>query len=171
PLFIRRAAYADGEKNGGKKLLICIFQRGAADGLSMVVPRGDRLYYKHRPAAPGGIALPETGEAAAVDLDGFFALHPALSALKPIYQAGHLAPVPAVGSPNNSRSHFDAQDFMESGAPGEKLIRDGWLARALQHCPEDRARRRTAFRAVAMTPRLPRSFSGGADALAIPDLN
>src|SRR5437763_6100662 len=111
PLFIRRAAYAEGENNCGRKILVCIFQRGAADGLSMLVPRGDWIYYKHRPPVPGGIALPEAGDAAAIDLDGFFALHPALAALKPIYQAGHLAPIQVVGSPNNSRSHFDAQDF------------------------------------------------------------
>src|SRR6185295_19595665 len=107
-------------------VFIAIFQRGAAYGVSMVVPFGDKNYYAVRPQ----IAIPEpsrAGDERAIDLDGFFALHPSLDSLKPIYDTGHLAVVHAVGSPDNTRSHFDAQDYMESGAPGNKSVSDGWL--------------------------------------------
>jgi len=90
--------------------------------------------------------------------------------LKPIYDAGHLAPIQAVGSPNPSRSHFDAQDFMESAAPGMKVIQDGWLARTLNNCPEDQANMRELFRGVSMTSRVPRSLEGYSHSIAIPDL-
>ena len=173
PEFLRRAAYAmaparDEKKAGGKKTLICIFQRGAVDGMSMVVPHGDKDYYNYRPA--GGIAIPNTGNGSTLDLDGFFGLHPALAPLKPIYDAGQLAPIQAVGSPNGTRSHFDAQDFMESGVIGDKAIKGGWLARALANCPEDKARRGNPLRGLAVTNQLPRSLQGFADAVAIPDL-
>ena len=118
-----------------------------------------------------GIALARTGESGVLDLNGRFGLHPALAPLLPIYKAGHLAAIQACGSPNATRSHFDAQDYMESAVPGEKTVRDGWLTRALSACPEDRAKTETAFRAVAMTDRLPRSLMGRQQALAIPDLD
>ena len=178
PMFLRAGAFAAEpnrarHKSGGKKILICLFQRGAVDGLSMVVPHGDPYYYKHRtvnsPVA-NGIAIARTGEGGVFDLDGQFGLHPALAPLLPIYKAGHLAAIQACGSPNATRSHFDAQDYMESAVPGEKTVRDGWLTRALAACPEDRAKTETAFRAVAMTDRLPRSLHGRQEALAIPDL-
>src|SRR5689334_12955155 len=112
-------------------ILIVIFQRGAVDGLSMVVPFGDKHYYDLRPQI--AIAQPARGsEGNAIDLDGFFGLHPSLSSLKPIYDENHLAIVHAVGSPDNTRSHFDAQDYMESGTPGNKSVTDGWLNRYLQ---------------------------------------
>ncbi len=174
PQFLRGTVFADETKRSGKrKILICIFQRGAVDGLSMVVPHGDAAYYGLRSTSPGGIALPRTGDGAVVDLDGKFGLHPALAMLKPIYDQGFLAPIQAVGSPNPTRSHFDAQDYLESALPGDKSGRDGWLTRTLAQCPED-ARRKAAglssARAIAMTPQLPRSFAGDDEALAVADL-
>ena len=172
PAFLRRAVFA-AEPTGAKrrKTLICIFQRGAADGLSMVVPHGDPNLYRLRPV----LGIPRPSQAArsgetALDLDGFFGLHPALEPLLPIYKQGHLAVVHACGSPNGTRSHFDAQDYMESGAPGNKSVADGWLARALLACPEDRAKLKSPFRAVALGGAMPRSLQGDAGALAIPDL-
>ncbi len=100
--------------------LVVIFQRGAADGLNIVVPYREKNYYAMRP----GIAIPQNQ---VLDLDGFFGLHPSLAAFKPLYDQGHLAIVHAAGSPDMSRSHFDAQDFMESGTPGRKEHRR-WLA-------------------------------------------
>src|SRR5216110_2509897 len=116
PSFLVRTAFAQTNAAIGKDhpIIIAIFQRGAADGISMVVPFGDRNYYAVRPQ----IAIPEptrSGDERAIDLDGFFALHPTLSSLKPLYDEGHLALVHAVGSPANTRSHYDAQDYMESG--------------------------------------------------------
>lgn len=173
PRFLRNTVFAAEPRRisgatGGRKVLICIFQRGAVDGMSMVVPHGDPYYYQHR--SVNGIAIPRTGAQGVLDLDGTFGLHPALAPLKPIFQAGHLAPIHACGSPNTTRSHFDAQDYMESGAPGDKGVRDGWMARTLLHCPEDTAKRKSPFRGVAMTSQVPRSLQGEADALAIPDL-
>lgn len=167
-LLGRVALAADAaRKTAGKKVLVCVFQRGAADGLSMVVPHGDPFYYKHRQ----DIALPRpsrTGaEGTALDLDGFFALHPALDAFLPLYKAGHLAVLHACGSPNPSRSHFDMQDFMESGVPADKSVHSGWLNRMLQARPEPHA---TPFRAVSMTSVIPRTLQGEAEALAIRDL-
>jgi uncharacterized protein (DUF1501 family)/predicted nucleic acid-binding protein len=175
PLFLRTAAFAAEPARrsgaaGGSKILICIFQRGAVDGLSMVVPHGDPAYYQYRQEGQNGIALARNGADGVLDLDGTFGLHPALAPLKPIYDAGHLAPIHACGSPNATRSHFDAQDYMESAAPGDKSVRDGWLARTVAHCPEDRARLKSLFRGVAMTPYIPRSFQGDSEVLAIPDL-
>jgi uncharacterized protein (DUF1501 family) len=122
PSFLLRTAYAQNPGVGkDRPILIAIFQRGAADGISMVVPFGDSHYASLRPQ----IALPSPlrgGSETTLDLDGYFGLHPALSSLKPIYDAGHLAMVQAVGSPDNTRSHFDAQDYMESGAPGNKSV-------------------------------------------------
>lgn len=170
PAFLRRAAYgAEPTSQKRKKTLVCIFQRGAADGLSMVVPHGDPDLYRLRPVL--GIPRPaRESSQTALDLDGFFGLHPALAPFLPLYQQGHLAIVHACGSPNGTRSHFDAQDYMEAGAPGNKTVADGWLARTLLACPEDRAKRATPFRAVALGGAMPRSLQGDAGALAIPDL-
>src|SRR4029079_12459223 len=107
-----------------KKILVAIFQRGAADGLNIVVPHGDKEYYALRPT----IAVERT---TVVQLDDFFGLHPALASLKSIYDERRLAIVEAVGSPDPTRSHFDAQDYMESGTPGLKATSDGWMNRAL----------------------------------------
>jgi uncharacterized protein (DUF1501 family) len=177
PMFLRQTAFAaDTTAQKRQKTLICIFQRGAADGLNIVVPHGDPDLYRHRP----GLAVQRPGAGApqnsAIDLDGFFGLHPALGPFVPIYKSGHLAAVHACGSPDATRSHFDAQDYMESGAPGDKRVADGWLARTVLACPEDRAKLaaggESPFRAVALggDHGLPRSLQGEAGALAIPDL-
>lgn len=174
PAFLRQAALAGTTQAGKhKKTLICIFQRGAADGLNIVVPHGDRDLYRHRPTL--AIPRPQTGRAdtSAIDLDGFFGLHPALAPFVPIYKAGHLAAIHACGSPDSTRSHFDAQDYMESGAPGNRQASGGWLSRTVLACPEDRAKLSgSPFRAVAIggDHGLPRSLQGDAGALAIPDL-
>jgi uncharacterized protein (DUF1501 family) len=174
PAFLRKAVFADEPSrlrkgNGGRKTLICIFQRGAVDGLSMVVPHGDPDYYRLRAVGAGGIALPRTGAERVLDLDGIFGFHPVLAPLKPIYDSGHLAPIHAVGSPSTTRSHFDAQDFMECGSP-DRALPEGWLSRALLNCPEDQARLRSTMSGVSLTAQLPRSLQGEAQALAIPDL-
>ncbi len=169
PIFLTRAAYAVKRRIGpadSKKTLVCIFQRGAVDGLNMIVPHGDPFYYRERPR----IAIPRPGAAGGVlDLDGHFGLHPSLAPLQPLYQNGSLALVHAVGSPDATRSHFDAQDYMESGTPGLKSTQDGWLNRylAAQHAREHRD---TPFRGVAMGPQLPRVLRGAAPALAIDNL-
>ena len=153
PSFLVRAAMTP--KPGNRPLVIAIFQRGAADGISMVVPFGDAHYSSVRQ---------QTAISAPLDLDGYFGLHPALDSLKPIYDAGHLAVVHAVGSPNNTRSHFDAQDYMESGAPGNKSISDGWMNRYLQTSTGNST---SPFRAVAFATNVPRSLMGEAPAVAM----
>jgi len=144
-----------------RKILITIFQRGAVDGLNMVVPFGEREYYASRPS----IAIPRPNDAqGAVDLDGFFGLHPRLAPLKALWDARQLAIVHASGSPDGTRSHFDAQDYMESGTPGVKSTQDGWLNRYL-HAREHADA--TPFRAVALAANLPRTLQGVEPALAI----
>ena len=111
------------------------------------------------------IAIPEPQRGttdSAIDLDGFFGLHPSLQPLAPLFHSGQLAIVQAAGSPDPTRSHFDAQDFMESGTPGLKSTDDGWLNRALQAAPEEKA---SPFRAVAFGPYLPRTLQGSAPAV------
>src|ERR671931_2906680 len=143
PMFLSRAADALTNRltvyPSSRPILVCLFQRGAVDGLNMIVPHGDPVYYRERPR----IAVPERD---VVDLDGYFGLHPRLAALKPLWDAKRLAAIHAVGSPDATRSHCDAQDYMESGTPGVKASADGWLNRYCQH---DRAHRDTPFRAVA----------------------
>ncbi|MGH7754113.1 MAG: DUF1501 domain-containing protein, partial [Gemmatimonadales bacterium] len=163
PLFLERAAYAlprPTVRLSDRPTLVCLFQRGAVDGLNMIVPHGDPLYYRERPR----IAVPRRD---VVDLDGHFGLHPRLAPLKPFWDNKSLAVVHAVGSPDATRSHFDAQDYMETGTPGVKSTRDGWLNRYCQH---DREHADTAFRAVAFGPQLPRILAGTAPSLAIDDL-
>src|SRR5262245_12094106 len=162
PLFLDRAAYAITRRSTApsRRTLVCLFQRGAVDGLSMIVPHGEAEYYQERPR----IAIPRQS---VVDLDGHFGLHPTLAPLKPFWDAGSLAAVHAVGSPDVTRSHFDAQDYMESGTPGVKSTRDGWLNRHARHAQEHRD---TPFQSVAFGPQLPRILAGSAPALAISDL-
>ena len=151
PAFLQRAVAATVSPN--KKKMVVLFQRGAMDGLNVIVPFAEPNYYRIRPT----IAIPQPsrgGAEAAIDLDGFFGLHPSLAPLQPLFQKGELAVVQAVGSPDPTRSHFDAQDFMESGTPGVKSTEDGWLNRALQGIPENQA---SPFRAVAFGPYLPRT--------------
>lgn len=164
PSFLQRAVAATAAPN--KKKMVVLFQRGAMDGLNVVVPFAEPEYYRLRPTI--SIPQPRQGGAdAAIDLDGFFGLHPSLSPLQPLFRNGQLAIVQAVGSPDPTRSHFDAQDFMESGTPGTKATEDGWLNRAMQSMPERQA---SPFRAVAFGPYLPRTLAGSAPAVAIPDL-
>jgi uncharacterized protein (DUF1501 family) len=163
PRFLARAAGA-AEARG--KVLVAVFQRGAVDGLSMVPPHGDPAYHDAR--ASIALQRPRRGDSAtAVDLDGFFAAHPALAPLVPLWEAGTLAVVHACGSPDTSRSHFDAQDYMESGTPGVRSTPDGWLARAAGALP---ASRPTPFRSVALGTRMPRILHGDAAALALRSL-
>jgi uncharacterized protein (DUF1501 family) len=175
PSFLQRAVAAQaanqitgGSAAGRRKTLIAIFQRGAVDGLNVVVPHGEKSYYSYRPT----LAIPQPGKGAAgdavIDLDGFFGLHPALAPFKPIWDDKRLAIVHAAGSPDNTRSHFDAQDYMESATPGVKSTDDGWLNRYLQARPDAKA---SPFRAVALTQNLPRAMQGRAAALAISNLN
>jgi len=165
PPFLQRLTLSNTSSN--KRILVTVFQRGAADGLNVVAPFGEKLYYRLRPSI--AIPPPSTGDAESlIDLDGFFGLHPSLRSLKPLYDQKHLAIVHAVGSPESTRSHFDAQDFMETGTPGVKSTRDGWLNRHLQ---SQREPSETAFRAVAMSANLPRALRGQAPALALSRLN
>ena len=161
PSFLSRTAFAAGAA-GRPKQLIAIFQRGAVDGLSVVVPFGEPDYYRARPSI--AIPQPTAGENAALDLDGFFGFNPRLQPLKPLWDRRELAIVHACGSPDATRSHFDAQDYMESGTPGVKSTQDGWLNRYLQ---ARRVEAATPFRAVALTSQLPRMLAGTAPALAV----
>jgi uncharacterized protein (DUF1501 family) len=185
PTFLRRAVFAQDLLKGAAlngnargKVLIVLFQRGAADALNVVVPHGEKAYYQMRPA----IAIPRPVSGAAqtvIDLDGFFGLHPALSPFKKLWDDGILATVHAVGSPSNTRSHFDAQDYMESGTPDNKGTRDGWLNRYLAvkgTCDECKlhdgtSAEKSPFRAVAMTPQTPRILEGGAPSVAMNSLD
>lgn len=162
PAFLTRSVYAqmDSAAVAGKKLVV-IFQRGACDGLNVVVPHAEPAYYTMRPT----IAI-QKGEV--LDLDGKFGLHPAMASLKPLWDARHLAAVHAAGSPDATRSHFDAQDYMESGTPGLKSTTDGWLNRALGQ--ESTPNRVTPFRAVALGTRVPRTLQGHVPAVAIANL-
>ncbi len=171
PTFLRRMVYAQGMPIPQKgKVLICLFQRGAADALNIVVPHGDASYYALRP----NIAIARPGEVdGAIDLDGFFGLHPAMAPLKPLWDRGLLAPVHAVGSPSSTRSHFDAQDYMESGTPDVKGTPDGWLNRLLAAkgtCAECTVPA-SPFRAVAFAQQTPRIMEGPAPTIAMSSLD
>ncbi len=166
PSFLTRTLAQTG-KTGRKRILITIFQRGAMDGLNAVVPYGEQAYYDLRPSI--AVPRPKTGDATtAIDLDGFFGLNPALSSFKPLYDSGQLAVIHAAGSPDNTRSHFDAQDYMEAGTPGVKSTTDGWLNRYLQTNAEAKA---SPFRAVAMGANMPRTMQGKAPAIAMNSIN
>ncbi len=162
PTFLARAAMAAAANAPGKRLVI-VFQRGAADGLNIVVPHGEAAYYAMRPT----LAIPKKD---VLDLDGMFGLHPALAPLRPLWEQKHLAIVHAAGSPDPTRSHFDAQDFMESGTPGVKSTADGWLNRALA-AGERQYAQNEAFRAVALGTSLPRMLAGNAPAVALGNVN
>ena len=164
PSFLARTAFALGRlgTTTRAKQLIAIFQRGAVDGLSVVVPHGEGEYYRARPSI--AIPRPNAGDGAAIDLDGFFGFNPRLQPLKALWDRRELAIVHACGSPDSTRSHFDAQDYMESGTPGVKSTSDGWLNRYLQARKVEAA---TPFRAVSLTSQLPRMLQGVAPALAV----
>jgi uncharacterized protein (DUF1501 family) len=171
PLWLERAALAVNSTAASgqrKKVLVAIFQRGAADGLNIVVPHGEQNYYDLRPTI--SVPHPAAGiakEDSVIDLDGMFGLHPSLAPLKPLWDKQQLAIVHAAGSPDPTRSHFDAQDYMESGTPGLKATNDGWLNRALP--PTDG--KPSPVRAVSLGPTLPRAMRGSNDAVAVENLN
>src|SRR3989440_2718016 len=168
PSFLQRAAMAqvrDRVTGGRRKILIAIFQRGAVDGLNVVVPYAEHSYYDLRPSI--AIPKPDGGVEAAINLDGYFGLHPALASFKPLWDSKRLAIVHASGSPDNTRSHFDAQDYMESATPGVKSTQDGWLNRYLQSKSDPQ---KSLFRAVSMTQNMPRAMQGKASTLAISNL-
>ena len=162
PSFLTRAAFGAVEPGTKPKRLVVIFQRGAADGLNIVVPHAEPAYYAMRPS----INIPRKE---VVDLDGFFGLHPSMSSFQPLWKQRHLAIVHAAGSPDPTRSHFDAQDFMESGTPGLKATTDGWMNRALHSLPPSPDK--SAFRAIALGPALPRILTGAEPAVAVNNIN
>ena len=158
PAWLARAATVAGAA-GKRKVLVALFQRGAMDGLNAVIPFTDKRYQELRPS----IAVSAPGQdGGALDLDGSFALHPALAPLHRLWKRRQLAVIHAAGSPDPTRSHFDAQDYMESGTPGLKSTRDGWLNRALGPAPAA-----TPLRAVSMGSRLARTMRGSNSAVAI----
>jgi uncharacterized protein (DUF1501 family) len=163
PTGMPRLAFAPPGQAPRGDVLICVFQRGGMDGMNALVPMGDRDYYKLRPT----IAVPEAkaGDAkAAIALDGFYGLHPALAPLKPLYDAGLLAPVHACGSPDPSHSHFDAMDAMERGTPGEHALGTGWLGR---HLATQNTGNTSPLRAVGMGDMLQSALRGPVSALAL----
>jgi uncharacterized protein (DUF1501 family) len=160
PSFLTRAAFGAVDAGVGNKRLVVIFQRGAADGLSIVVPHSEPQYYAMRPS----INIPRKS---VLDLDGHFGLHPSLAAFQQLWQQGHLAIVHAAGSPDTTRSHFDAQDFMETGTPGVKSTEDGWLNRSLHDMPASSS----PFRAIALGPSVPRILSGSEPTVALNNIN
>ncbi len=163
PGFLVRSVLAQTATAPNRRLVV-IFQRGAADGLNIVVPYREKNYYSMRPS----IGIPQNQ---VLDLDGFFGLHPSLASFKPLYEQGRLAVVHAVGSPDMTRSHFDAQDYMESGTPGLKSTQDGWLNRALQAEDARCSCTHTPFRAVSLGPDVPRTLAGTVPAIALSNLN
>ncbi|HUF89311.1 MAG TPA: DUF1501 domain-containing protein [Gemmatimonadota bacterium] len=187
PGFLARTLFAESAAARRGRTLICIFQRGAVDGLAMIPPFGESAYY----GARGTIAIPQPGAVGgAIDLDGFFGLHPALEPLAPLYRSRELAIVHACGSPHPTRSHFEAQDYMETAAPGDRDVRDGWLNRALAATPCDCGRtladgpahaadhaagqaalaESSPLRGIAVGGDLPLALRGATPTLAIPDL-
>jgi Uncharacterized protein conserved in bacteria len=165
-VFVRMAGAA-ALPSGNRKVLVAIFQRGAVDGLNVVVPCGDKTYYDARPSI--AVPPPGSGENAALDLDGFFGLHPSLAPVLPYFKDRSAAFVHAAGSPDATRSHFDAQDFMESGTPGIKATADGFLCRALE-AGGKKIEKPSPLRAVSLTPALPRILAGPAGAVAMSNI-
>src|SRR5690348_9339950 len=162
PSFLTRAVYGSTAPITGKKRLVVLFQRGAADGLNIVVPHGEPQYYAMRPTI-------NISKNAVLDLDGFFGLHPSLAPLRTLWEECHLAIVHAAGSPDATRSHFDAQDFMETGTPGLRATEDGWLNRSLRN--PSPAKQASPFRAIALGPSVPRILSGSEPAVAMNNIN
>ncbi|HUI56679.1 MAG TPA: DUF1501 domain-containing protein [Bryobacteraceae bacterium] len=161
PFWLGRAAAAT---KGKRKILVAIFQRGAADGLNVVVPFFEKRYCELRPSIGIPAPNPLNPQGTAIDLDGRFGLNPALQPLKALWDRKQLAIVEAAGSPDPTRSHFDAQDYMESGTPG--LKRDGWLNRALGPAQPGES----PLRAIALSPTLPRTLQGDQSAIALNDV-
>lgn len=166
PNWLPRLSFAPQGQAPRGDVLVCVFQRGGMDGLNALVPMGDADYYRARPT----LAIPEAtaqDNTAAIVLDGFFGLHPALAALKPIWEAKQLAPVHACGSPDPSHSHFDAMDIMERGAqgtPAAKSLGTGWLGRHLMTLNNGNV---SPLRAVGMGDMLQAALRGPVPATAL----
>lgn len=167
PAFVLRAAAAQSEKNLGigakRKILVCIFQRGAMDGLQAIQPLDDSFLKQVRP----DLLVPATGDNKLIELDGRFGLNPLFHPFASLFREGRLAVVHGIGSPIPNRSHFDAQDYMENGTPGKKSTSSGWLNRAVGLLGHEG----TPFQAVSMTPATPKSLYGNAYALTIENLD
>jgi uncharacterized protein (DUF1501 family) len=163
PGFLERAVFAETPSVRDRRLVV-IFQRGAADGLNIVVPYSERAYYRLRP----NIAIPREQ---VIDLDDHFGLHPSLAGFQSLFEQKHLAIINAVGSPDPTRSHFDAQDYMESGTPGIKSTEDGWLNRAISSTLLSASQSSSPFRGIALGPTLPRALSGSAPAVAVSNID
>src|ERR1700761_2945382 len=164
PGWLSRAVYAQDGAGSRRKVLIVIFQRGAVDGLNVIIPHAEPAYYELRPSI--AIPRPDGSEITAIDLDGRFGLHPSLKALKRLWDERQFAIVEAVGSPDPTRSHFDAQDYMESGTPGVKATPDGWLNRAITQEAHP-----TPLRAVSISSDVPRSLRGRNEVIAIGNIS
>jgi len=174
PGFMAQAAASDKifRPYKRKRVLVCIFQRGAMDGLMAVTPFEDAYLQAARPglslsAARGGQDGRGVQGNPLIDLDGRWGLHPGMKAFEPLFRDGRLGIVHCIGSPNNTRSHFDAQDYMESGTPFNKGTASGWLNRAVGLLGHDAS---TPFTAVSLTSALPRSFYGDNPSVAISNL-
>ena len=165
PSFLASAAAAAANTTRKRKTLVCIFQRGAMDGLMAVTPFTDTYLQAARPSLFMSAATAGKGKSL-IDLDGRFGLHPSLGALAPLFADKRLGIVHGIGSPNNSRSHFDAQDYMESGTPFNKGTSSGWLNRAAGLLGHDA----TPFTAVSLTTAMPRSLYGDFPAIAVSNL-
>jgi uncharacterized protein (DUF1501 family) len=161
-LPVGRNAWAATSDNPTGRKLIVVMLRGAVDGLNVVAPVGDENYLRLRPTI--GLTAPG-GAGGAIDLDGYFGLHPALAGLQPLWQEKKLAFVHASGSPDETRSHFDAQDYMESATPGRKNTPDGWMNRLVAHLPGTS----TPSRLLGIGPVMPRILSGSAAAINLPN--
>ncbi|HEY9775048.1 MAG TPA: DUF1501 domain-containing protein [Planktothrix sp.] len=149
-------AFSNATGSNNNKKLVVVFLRGAADGLNILVPYADPAYYQAR----SSIAIPQpgAGDNSVLNLDGSWGLHPALSAMMPMWQSKSLAFVAASGSPDPTRSHFDAQDYMESGVPGAKVISTGWMNRLVSMLPDNHS----PLRAINVGPTIPRILAGPA---------
>ncbi|TFW28518.1 DUF1501 domain-containing protein [Massilia horti] len=159
---VGRSAWAATTDNPTKQKLVVVMLRGAVDGLNVVAPVADQNYLRLRPNI--GLAAPGKPDGA-IDLDGYFGLHPALASLQPLWQEKKLAFVHASGSPDATRSHFDAQDYMESGTPGRKSTADGWMNRLVAQLPGTS----TPSRLLGIGPLMPRILSGSAAAITLPN--
>lgn len=159
---VGRSAWAASGSAPTQKKLIVVMLRGAVDGLNVVAPVGDANYLRLRPTI--GLALPGM-DGGALDLDGYFGLHPALAALQPLWAEKKLAFVHASGSPDSTRSHFDAQDYMESATPGRKNTPDGWMNRLVANLPGAAS----PSRALSIGPVMPRILSGPSAAMNLPN--
>jgi uncharacterized protein (DUF1501 family) len=146
----------------GRDTLVCVFLRGGADGLNMVIPYGEKRYFDLRPTL--AIAEPGSGNGRAIEIDGFFGFHPMLAPLNELFQDGVLAPVVATGSRDDTHSHFEAMEYMESGVPGDRSVNTGWLAR---HLKSLKSKQDSEFRAIALGYELPSSLRGPVPATAL----